>query len=142
MRPMNVTKALPSALFAAIALVLSAPAGAGNAPAQAPQTIGGDTASPAADTSKPAWLRALEARSKAMNEYYRDSAATAARRDDRAVHRPLSRAALVADSSADDPVAWCDFGLGLLGGHGVGLLLAGGLLFAEHRRGGDRVALP
>ena len=49
---------------------------------------------------------------------------------------------LTAASSADDSVEWSEFGLGLLGGFGVTVLLAGGLLLAVQRRDDDRAALP
>jgi hypothetical protein len=119
MRPLIRRRALAPTLIAVAALVLSAPAGAGNALAKAPQTIGGSTAMKADGPS----------------------AATPTRPDDRAVHRPTSRAPVLAEEPAGDTVEWPEFGLGLLGGLGVSLVLVGGLLVVVHRRDGDRVAL-
>jgi hypothetical protein len=123
---------------------------------------------------QPAWLRALIARSKAMNEFYARPTATSqpsygpmspadrpaglreleapsasagaaapTRPDDRAVHRPVSRAPFLAVGSADDESDWNGLGIAMLGGVGVGFLVVGGsLLVVHHRRRDGRVALP
>ncbi|HEU0335731.1 MAG TPA: hypothetical protein VFR43_04210 [Gaiellaceae bacterium] len=82
----------------------------------------------AGQSAKPAWLKALEARSEAMNAYYGAGTSTAVRPDDRANPRPVVDAQTVvqaagSSSSADDGIAWGDVAAGALGGFGIAFLI-------------------
>lgn len=91
---------------------------------------------------KPAWLRALEARSEAMNEYYGAGTSAAVRPDDRANPRPVDTRTVVqvsgSTSSTDNGIAWGDVAAGALGGFGIALLigLGGFAVLHSHRRTG------
>ena len=97
----------------------------------------------ASQNAKPAWLQALEARSKAMNEFYGAGTSTAVRPDDRANPRPVDAQTVVRATgstvSTDDGVAWGDVAAGALGGFGIALLigLGGFAVLHSHRRTGS-----
>lgn len=92
----------------------------------------------AAQNAKPAWLRALEARSQAMNEYYGAGTSTVVRPDDRANPRPVGSGVIAQSSSTDDGIQWGDVAAGALGGFGIALLigLGGFAILHSHRRTG------
>jgi hypothetical protein len=91
--------------------------------------------------AEPAWLKALNARSEAMNAYYGAGTSTTVRPDDRANPRPVATHVAVRSSgtdSADDGIAWGDVAAGALGGFGIALLLGlgGFAVIHSHRRTG------
>ena len=94
-------------------------------------------------TGEPAWLRALNARSAAMNEYYGAGTGAVVRPDDRANPRPVDTRTVVqasgSSSSTDDGIVWGDVAAGALGGFGIALLIGlGGLaVLHSHRRTGS-----
>lgn len=97
----------------------------------------------ASQNAKPAWLQALEARSTAMNEFYGAGTSTAVRPDDRANPRPVDAQTVVRATgstvSTGDGVAWGDVAAGALGGFGIALLigLGGFAVLQSHRRTGS-----
>lgn len=163
MTPLIPDKILFASLFAALGLVLAAPAGArpilegdglgdtaaAVAPdaferavtAQAPSTGGTVVlrkSGTVVDTGagEPAWLRALNARSQAMNDYYGAGSSTPVRPDDRGTPRPVQSGVL--EPTGDDGIAWGDVTAGALGGFGIALLLGlgGFAVLHSHRRAG------
>lgn len=164
MNPLIPDKILFASLFGALALVLAAPAGArpildgdglgdtaaAVAPdaferavtAQAPSTGGtvvlrkSGTVVSTGEKSEPAWLRALNARSQALNDYYGAGSSTAVRPDDRGAPRPVESG--VVRFADGDGIAWGDVTAGALGGFGIALLLGlgGFAVIHSHRRTG------
>ena len=94
----------------------------------------------ASENAKPAWLKALEARSEAMNEFYgAGTSTTAVRPDDRANPRPVDTRTVVqatgSGSVTDDGIAWGDVAAGALGGFGIALLIGlGGFALIHSHR--------
>jgi hypothetical protein len=165
MTPLISEKVLYAFLFAALALVLAAPAGArpildgaelgdtsaAVAPdaferavtAQAPAGDGtivlrksGTVVVTGKPDAEPAWLKALNARSQAMNDYYGAGSAGSVRPDDRATPRPVQTGVVSTSDGSGDGVAWEDVTAGALGGFGLALLLGlgGFALLHFHRR--------
>jgi hypothetical protein len=88
-----------------------------------------------APLQEPDWLKALNARSQAMNDYYGPGSAGPVRPDDRATPRPVDAGVVVTGESSEG-VAWEDVTAGALGGFGLALLLGlgGFALLHFHRR--------
>jgi hypothetical protein len=146
--PATVVPAKPDAEHSVLAKGAAAPPDAFEraVTAQAPSTSGtavlrksGTVVVVGQQNAEPAWLKALNARSEAMNEYYGAGTSTAVRPDDRANPRPVGTDVLVrANGSADDGIAWGDVAAGALGGFGIALLLGlgGFAVIHSHRRTG------
>jgi hypothetical protein len=88
-----------------------------------------------APLQEPDWLKSLNARSQAMNDYYGAGSAGPVRPDDRATPRPVDTG-VVATGDSSNGIAWEDVTAGALGGFGVALLLGlgGFALIHFHRR--------
>jgi hypothetical protein len=83
---------------------------------------------------EPAWLKALNARSEAMNRFYGAGSAGVVRPDDRGTPRPTDTS-LPATGSSGDGVAWGDVTLGALAGFGAALLVGlGGFALVHSTR--------
>lgn len=88
----------------------------------------------AKDRGEPAWLKALNARSEAMNRHYGAGSAGVVRPDDRGTPRPTDTS-LPATGSSGDGVAWGDVTLGALAGFGAALLVGlGGFALVHSTR--------
>lgn len=161
MNPLTQERLVIAALAAATALLLAAPANGNAQTPVVPDAV--DRAVAAQSTAddgptvlrksgtkvvvaeQPAWLKALEARSHAMNDFYGITATTSVRPDDRAVPRPVAEgpAAAASPASGGDGREWGDVAMGALGGFGIGLFLISGTLLAlRSRRHDGGVALP